>query len=62
MYRVKRKVALQGNPNHYRYFLHGESESYFRHEVLWVPPVTDTAVIDSVTHEENVLVDEIDYD
>ena len=61
VYRVKRKTALQGNPNHYRYFLHGDSESYFRHELLWVPSVTDTSVIDSVTHQENVLGEDIDF-
>ena len=60
IYKIKKKVQLQGNPGHYRYFLHGDSLSYFRHELLKVPEDTDTQVYDMVNHRETVLADE-DY-
>ena len=58
VYRVKRKVALQGNPGAFRYFLHGDDLSYFRHELLRVPANTDTEVLDLVKHREAVIGDE----
>jgi hypothetical protein len=58
VYRVKRKVALQGNPGAFRYFLHGDDLSHFRHELLRVPRNTDTQVLDLVTHREAVIGDE----
>ncbi len=42
---VKKKVALQGNPNNFRYFLYNERESYFRHELLWIPREVDRGVV-----------------
>ena len=55
IFKVKRKTALQGNPSHFRYFLHSEKESYFRHELLWVPQTTDETVLDFVVHKENII-------
>ena len=62
IYRVRKKVALQGNPGAFRYFLDGDSESYFRHEVLKVPKNTDTEVFDMVSHQEKVVTDANDWE
>ena len=52
-------MALQGNPDNYRYFLEGERESYFRHELLWVPRNTDTTILDGyVVHVEKMIVED----
>ena len=45
IYIVKKKVALAGNPNNFRYFLYNERESYFRHELLWIPREVDRGVV-----------------
>ena len=45
IYVVNRKTALQGNPNNFRYFLYQEPESYYRHELLWVPREVDRDVV-----------------
>jgi hypothetical protein len=59
IFRIKRKQALQGNPSHFRYFLHGEQESYFRHELLWVPSNTDTTILDGyVVHTEKLIAED----
>ena len=42
---VRKKTALQGNPNNFRYFLRDENQSYFRHELLWIPREVDREVI-----------------
>ena len=56
---VRKKVALQGNPENYRYFLKGEPESYFRHELLWVPRNTDTSIVEGyVVHRENMITED----
>ncbi len=63
IYKVVRKQALQGNPAHFRYFLDGQGESYFRHELLWVPRDTDTTILDGyVVHGENLLAEGWDSD
>ena len=59
IYVVRKKVALQGNPENYRYFLEGEPESYFRHELLWVPRETDTSIVDGlVDHKEKLIAED----
>ena len=59
IYVVRKKVALQGNPENYRYFLKGEQESYFRHELLWVPRETDTSIVDGlVDHKEKLIAED----
>jgi hypothetical protein len=61
IFKIRKMTKLQGNPANYRYFLVGETESYFRHEVLWVPANTDTEIIDGyVVHKENVVAEEED--
>ena len=45
IYVVNKKTALQGNPNNFRYFLKGTKQSYFRHELLWIPREVDQEVI-----------------
>jgi hypothetical protein len=58
---VRKKQALQGNPSHFRYFLNDVQESYFRHELLWVPKSTDTEIIDRyVVHQEKTIMEEED--
>ena len=59
IYKVVRKTRLQGNPNNFRYFLWKMPESYFRHELLWVPRNTDTSVVEGfVVHEEKMIVED----
>ena len=59
IYKVVRKTRLQGNPNNFRYFLWKMPESYFRHELLWVPPNTDTSVVEGyVVHEDKMIVED----
>ena len=64
IYKVRRKTALQGNPNNFRYFLRDMPESYFRHELLWVPKDVDTEIVDGfVVHREQLIAEEFsDYD
>ena len=64
IFTVRKKQSLQGNPEHYRYFLHGEQESYFRHELLWVPKNVDTEIVDGyVVHQEQLIAEDFsDYD
>ena len=59
IFTIRKKTALQGNPDNFRYFLEGEKESYFRHELLWVPRNTDTAIVDGyVVHQEKMIVED----
>jgi len=59
IYKVKRKTALQGNPNNFRYFLWNQPESYFRHELLWVPRNTDTSIVEGyVVHQEQLIAED----
>ena len=46
IYLVRKKTALQGNPNNYRYHLEGAAEGYFRHELLKIPGRLDDDVVD----------------
>ncbi len=45
IYVVDKKTALQGNPKNFRYFLRGTKQSYFRHELLWIPREVDREVV-----------------
>ena len=59
IYKVTRKTRLQGNPNNFRYFLWKMPESYFRHELLWVPRNTDTSIVEGfVVHEEKLIAED----
>ena len=59
IFTIRKKTALQGNPDNFRYFLEGEKESYFRHELLWVPGNTDTSIVDGyVVHQEKMIVED----
>ena len=59
IFTVRKKTALQGNPENFRYFLEGEKESYFRHELLWVPRNTDTTIVDGyIVHEEKLIAED----
>ena len=56
VYVVERKRALAGNTNNFRYFLKGLTESYFRHELLWIPPSVDTEVYDMVDWKKDASI------
>ena len=59
IFTVRKKVALQGNPMNHRYFLGGEPESYFRHELLWVPRNTDTTIVEGyIVHQEKLIAED----
>ena len=59
IFTVRKKVALQGNPMNHRYFLGGEPESYFRHELLWVPRNTDTTIVEGyIVHTEKLIAED----
>ena len=45
IFTIRKKTALQGNPNNFRYFLREENQSYFRHELLWIPREVDQEVV-----------------
>ena len=57
VYTVLRKTALQLNPNNFRYFV-GSNQSYYRHELLWVPRETDTEVIQGLVGSKSSLIEE----
>jgi len=61
VYTIKKKVALAGNPNNFRFHLHGDSESYFRHELLWVPRKVDSETIDFIQKMEIEELDDDEY-
>jgi len=61
VYTIKKKVALAGNPNNFRFHLHGDSESYFRHELLWVPRKVDNETIDFIQKMEIEELDDDEY-
>ena len=57
VYTVLKKTALQLNPNNFRYFV-GSNQSYYRHELLWVPRETDTEVIQGLVGARSSLIEE----
>lgn len=57
VYTVLKRTALQLNPNNFRYFV-GSHQSYYRHELLWVPKETDTVVIKGLVGEKSSLIAE----
>ena len=61
VYTVRKKVALQGNPSNFRYFLHGVDESYYRHELLKIPRKLDLYTMDYIQKLEKVGLDEEEY-
>ena len=60
VYQVLKKTKLQLNPNHFRYYV-GSNQSYYRHELLYVPHETDTEVIHGLVGGEGE-VGGLDYD
>ena len=65
VYTVLKRTKLQLNPNNYRYYV-GKHQSYYRHELLWVPKVTDTEVLDLVGTKNSLIAEgwsgESDYE
>ena len=60
IFTVLKKTKLQLNPAHFRYHV-GKSQSYYRHELLWVPKETDREVISGLVGGEGA-VGGLDYD
>ena len=58
VYTVKRKKALPGNPNNFTYFVEGLTESFYRHELLWIPPNVDTEVYDLVGSKDATIYED----
>ena len=60
MYQILKRTTLQKNKGVFRYFV-GLHQSYYRHELLKVPRVTDKEVPTKyVTHKQNIIAEE-DY-
>ena len=57
VYTVLKKTALQLNPNNFRYYV-GLHQSYYRHELLWVPKETDTEVLHGLVGNKSSLIGE----
>ena len=58
---VLKRTHLARNETEFRYFV-GAHQSYFRHELLVVPKVTDKVVPDQyIRHKQNVITEE-DYE
>ena len=57
VYTVLKKTALQLNPNNFRYYV-GKHQSYYRHELLWVPKETDTEVLHGLVGAQSSLIGE----
>ena len=51
VYTVLRKVAIPKNRNNFRYHI-GVNKTYYRHELLKVPKIVDTATVDLVSHRQ----------
>ena len=57
IYTVLKKTKLQLNPNNFRYYV-GKSQSYYRHELLWVPKDTDSVAIQGLVGTKSTLIGE----
>ena len=57
VYTVLKKTALQLNPKNFRYYV-GLHQSYYRHELLWVPKDTDTQVLHGLVGKKSSLIGE----
>ena len=60
VFTVLKKTKLQLNPSHYRYYV-GKNQSYYRHELLWVPKEVDREVVAGLVGGEGA-VGGLDYD
>ena len=61
VYQVKRMVAIPKNDNHYRYYLEGGRQFYYRHELLKIPRMLDKKVKDYIDHKEYVIAPDEDW-
>ena len=62
VYTVLRKTALQLNPNNFRYYV-GSSQSYYRHELLVVPRITDSQVPQGyIRHQQNIIAEDEEWE
>ena len=61
VYTVSRKVALQKNNDHFRYYLEGSPGFFYRHELLKIPRKIDHEVPrGTVVHRQDVIGEEYD--
>ena len=60
VFTVLKKTKLQLNPTHFRYYV-GKNQSYYRHELLWVPKEIDREVVAGLVRGEGD-VGGLDYD
>ena len=57
VYTILKKTKLQLNPANYRYYV-GAHQSYYRHELLWVPKKTDSVAIQGLVGTKSSLIGE----
>ena len=60
VYTVLKKSAIPKNRENFRYFV-GTHQSYFRHELLKIPPVVDTETYDMVSRRQVYTAPEEDW-
>lgn len=61
VYTVSRKVALQKNNDHFRYYLEGSPGFFYRHELLKIPRRIDHEVPrGTVVHRQDIIGEEYD--
>ncbi len=60
-YQVRRKVAIPKNNSHFRYYLEGGTQFYYRHELLKIPKLLDKKVPDLIEHNEYVIAPDEDW-
>ena len=57
VYTILKKTKLQLNPANFRYYV-GSHQSYYRHELLWVPQETDSIAIQGLVGTKSSLIGE----
>ena len=63
VYTVKKKIAIRGNKLNFKYWVHGDSDFYYRHELLKLPGKLDDEILDLIhTKLEDEGVNEEAYD
>ena len=55
IYSVLRKARLQLNPSNFRYYV-GPQQSYYRHELLWVPKTIDSIAIQGLVGNKSSII------
>ena len=59
---VLKRTRLKSNQDVFRYFV-GESQSYYRHELLVVPRITDSQVPQGyIRHQQNIIAEDEEWE